>query len=335
MPQFKIMLARFPGGNREHPVSSEWITQTILEARDMPEIGKGHIKSWYKADTPIYMTRNEAVLVAREFKADYLLMIDEDIEADYLVGNDPTAKPFFSTAWQFLMKYRDMPCAVCAPYGGGGEHENSFEFMWTAINNRGTWKLDQIPREQAAILTGISEIGAAPTGLILYDMRVFHEDLVPWFDYEHDRYKSKKESTEDVFQTRNMSLAWHMTGGAKGGRIYCNWDSWCAHWKERGVQKPEVMPVEAVGKQLRDAVLRGHHFDEKLQMIGEPVRQNIEEELALANNGYVNTDQPNQPINHEAGVLPETLAGQMELVRKKEPGIRMLQGGFGPISART
>ena len=90
MGPFKVMFARFPGGNSEHPASSDWVMDSIVKAIADPRIGKGNIKRAWVADTPITMSRNRVVKQALELEMDYLCMIDSDMQPD-LPGEDPFA----------------------------------------------------------------------------------------------------------------------------------------------------------------------------------------------------------------------------------------------------
>ncbi|MEK0126623.1 hypothetical protein, partial [Bordetella pertussis] len=86
-------------------------------------------------------------------------------------------------------------------------------------------------RAEASQFTGIGEVAALPTGLIMYDMRIFDmlepkdENSKPWFYYEWaDKYQSEKASTEDVSATRDMSLVGQQVLGYSP--VFCAWDSW-------------------------------------------------------------------------------------------------------------
>jgi predicted O-methyltransferase YrrM len=136
-------------------------------------------------------------------------------------------------------------------------------------------KLEMIPRERAAVLSGIQNCAAQPTGLIMFDMRAFdltdpvhqHKALIergfsraearlvarPWFYYEFKNcYEAEKCSTEDVTATRDMSLA----GIEKLGYnpIYCNWNAWAGHHKPKCVRKPRVIFADQIGDKYRMAV---------------------------------------------------------------------------------
>ena len=136
--------------------------------------------------------------------------------------------------------YGKGPLVIGAPYCGppnGGE--NVYVFYWDNLGSRGTetaFKLEQYPRMIAAKMSGIQECAALPTGMILYDLRCF--DLIEpskltkdqaldqfkegkltkaqtlaalsegFFHYEwKNGYASEKASTEDVQNTRDISLA--------------------------------------------------------------------------------------------------------------------------------
>jgi hypothetical protein len=143
-------------------------------------------------------------------------------------------------------------------------------------------RIEQYPREWARQMAGIQECAALPTGLIMYDMRAFEliepRTLRPdqvidgllngeidrreavralsggWFYYEwKDGTASDKASTEDVTNTRDISLA----GCVKLGYnpVYCNWDSPVGHWKPWCVEgKPRSYVVEQISAAFQRAV---------------------------------------------------------------------------------
>lgn len=259
MPRYSLMLARFPGNNQEHPGSSGWLMDLLVKLKGDPRFDR--IAPFRESDTPITMVRNRAVRQAMENNFDYLLMIDNDIIPDD--PGSPGARPFFDTSWQFMQKLRE-PCAVAAPYCGPSPHNNIFVFQWANQVNEfregevNEYELAQFTREEAAKLGGIQEVAALPTGLILYDMRIFKDMPKPFFYYEWDckEWQTGKSSTEDVAQTRDMSLAWYATGGKKGGRVFCNWDAWCIHVKPELVRKPILLPASTVGEHFKRVIER-------------------------------------------------------------------------------
>lgn len=291
--KYKIMLAKFPGDEREHPDSSGFITKVYHQLMGEPRVS--NVTPYRKSDTPITMSRNHAVKTAMDMGIDYLLMIDSDVGPDYLVGYDPTAKPFWDSSWKFLMDRRDReaairfenaeyepnskeedawilrehareaaPCCIAAPYCGKPPHENVFVFLWRSHQTNHPdpdHYLSQFTREEAAQRGGIEEVAALPTGLILYDMRIFNVLPPPWFEYEYKDppFNTEKSTTEDVYQTRNQSLL-RMP-------CYCNWDSWCVHNKIKPVGKPHTLKVDQIHKSLVDAVLLGHKTGEQLRYV--------------------------------------------------------------------
>jgi predicted O-methyltransferase YrrM len=273
--RLKVGIATFSyGGNggmkSEHPDVRDWMIQTICKAQKDPRISKiGHFDL---ADTPITMTRNQAVLKARENKVDVLVMIDSDMGPDSELGTDPEAKPFFETAFDFLYNHwHKGPVCVAAPYCGPPPNENVYVFQWDNYNNDqvdGNFKLDAYTRAHAGMMTGIAPIAAAPTGLIMYDMRCFElteprdANSKPWFYYEWtDKYQAYKSSTEDVTQTRDLSLAGQQILGYNP--VFCAWNSWAKHWKPIGVRKPRPMTADKVKDKFVEAFAGGYQSDER------------------------------------------------------------------------
>jgi hypothetical protein len=246
------------GGNggisSEVPDIREWMVPLVAEASRDPRIE--NIRIWNLADTPITMTRNRAVLQAREFGLDVLVMIDSDMKPD-LEGS----KKFFPSSFDFLYDHYDKgPVVIGAPYCGPPPMECVYVFEWRDMQTghpNPDFQLKMYERTQAVTMAGIQPCAALPTGLIMYDMRAFEvtepktEEDKPWFYYEFpNKYQAEKASTEDVTMTRDLSLA----GTEKLGYnpVFCNWDAWAGHWKPKCVGKPQFIEAKHISKKLKD-----------------------------------------------------------------------------------
>ena len=307
MTQYKVGFARFPGSGWEHHACATWMMQTTVKMSRDPAISE--VVPMVYCDTPITLTRNAAVKRALAEGCDYLLMIDSDMAPDYLVGRDPFARPFWDTAWNFMLKRREeeqeirdrisrlessgydedsedqdiddayaeieaikdeqrelaklAPATICAPYCGPPPEECPYIFKWKNSESDSpdpNFRLEMFEREEAAHRAGIEEVAALPTGLILYDTRVFMCLPAPWFRYEFgDIEESIKSTTEDVYQTRNAA--------ALGMPQYVLWDSWAVHVKTKLVGKPRPYTADQVHESLQAAVLRGHKSNERIRMV--------------------------------------------------------------------
>lgn len=243
----------------------EWLMKTMVrlktEEKFTSRVHDIHITPY--ADTPIYMTRNAAVKDARRGGFDLLVMLDSDMQPDLLLGKDADAVPFLDAAFDRIYeKYDDGPRFVAAPYGGTPPIENCFEFIWRRHNNSPTagFELDQYHREEVMYKSGIQTAAAAPTGLIMYDMRCFDLIEPPYFHYEFtDAEQTKKASTEDVQNTRDISLV----GIQKYGYNPCEiaWSSWAGHLKTSCVGKPQEFTADMVSDSLAKS-LRRHSLNE-------------------------------------------------------------------------
>jgi hypothetical protein len=259
------------GGIRSQvPDVGDWKLNTIMAATKDPRVAS--VAHFDLADTPITMTRNRAVMNARENGVDVLIMVDSDMSPDC----EPDGKPFWDTAFTFLYDhYEKGPVVIGAPYGGPPPNECPYIFKWRVKRNDSPnpdYKLAMYEREEAAEMTGIGPVAALPTGLIMYDMRIFKltepttEDHDPWFYYEWtDRYHSNKASTEDVTQTRDLSLTGQEVLGYNP--VFCAWDCWAGHWKPHLVRKPRIVGADHVSKKFAAAVQRGTNSDEQRQYI--------------------------------------------------------------------
>lgn len=260
--KFSVGIVTFSyGGNggisSEVPDIREWMIPTVMEAHKDERISG--IRIWNLSDTPITMTRNRAVVMAREYGIDVLVMVDSDMKPDVNAGM-PDAKPFFKSSFDFLVDhYHKGPCVIGAPYCGPPPVENVYVFRWNNLvsdNPNPDFQLEMYDRHTAVKMAGIQDCAALPTGLIMYDMRAFEiteprtDADKPWFYYEwKDRFAADKASTEDVTQTRDLSLA----GTQKLGYnpVYCNWDAWAGHWKPKCVGKPQVIDAKGISDKLK------------------------------------------------------------------------------------
>lgn len=298
MKKYKLAICQFPGGNITKPSAPGWILKVYPDI--LTDENVDSVIPWRKGDTPIDMVRNLCVKEVKELGADYILMIDSDMDPDC----EPGAPGFWPTAWKFMMdrreseaKFRDKwatdwienggaeicdfdkelnaktfkafpPATIAAPYCGPPIHEMPYVFKWVNFENNTpdpNFNLVPFDRDQAARFTGISEVAALPTGLILYDARVFDALPPPWFAYEFSDppFNTRKASTEDVYQTRNAALI--------GMPQYCTWDCWAAHIKEKRVRKPAPYSPTTVPDIIADAIKnRGVRGDYKVQFVAGP-----------------------------------------------------------------
>jgi len=263
------------GGNggisSEHPDVREWMIPLAVKASQDPRIDRLHV--WTKSDTPATMVRNEAVLQAREMGLDVLVMIDSDMKPDMHLSEDQAAKPFFDSSFDYIYKNWDKgPMVIGAPYCGPPPHECVYVFRW---QNRMTttagpdYQLEMYDRLTASKMSGIQECAALPTGLIMYTMSAF--DIIepgdasskPFFYYEYpDKYQARKASTEDVTNTRDISLVGIQKLGYNP--VMCNWDAWAGHWKPICVGKPQVIDAKGVSDKFREAAVSGHDSSTKI-----------------------------------------------------------------------
>jgi hypothetical protein len=208
-------------------------------------------------------------------------MIDSDMSPDVNKLIQPDFKPFFQSTFDFMYKrYESGPCCVGAPYCGpppspvGGGDENVYVFDWANVESgveKPGFSLEGYTRNEAMVQEGIKEVGALPTGLIMWDIRLFKETspLItgqPWFDYQYtDDFQSEKASTEDVYATREISQFYLYKKGYNP--MFCNWDSWAGHWKPKLVGKPAPFDARCVSQVLSKAVLDNINSDDRLREI--------------------------------------------------------------------
>lgn len=267
-----------------YPEIARWLAELMIELKGDERIGEVHVD--FYSDTPITMVRNAYVEKARKLGCHLLLMVDSDQDPNLHRGQD-WYKPFWNVAFDAIYAhYSKGPLVIGAPYcGPPNSGENCYVFQWNSQGNHGDgteFSLDQYTRAQAAVMSGLQECGALPTGMILFDTRIFElldanrmskEDALigfrdgkltlqealrsiqdGYFYYEwKDRTASEKASTEDVAATRDMSLVGRLKLGYNP--VMCAWDSWVGHMKPWCVGRPKIFSVEQVGGVLKRAVL--------------------------------------------------------------------------------
>lgn len=299
-PRKLDFLFAFPsyGGNggisSEVPDIREWWGDTLVALKADPRVGDIH--SITKADTPITMVRNSFVLDARRIKADVLVMVDSDQNPN-LHRHEPDFRPFVPSSFDFLYQHYDRgPVVIGAPYAGPpGAGENMYVFRFDNHGERGdetAFRLDQYSRHEASMMRGIQPAGALPTGLIMFDMRIFEvcepchltkrevltklvegeisvaeaERMLSegWFYYEWTNgYAAEKASTEDVTATRDICFAATIKLGYNP--IFCNWDSPIGHWKPWCVPgRPKTYTADNVAQTLHRAWQTGTRHNEHI-----------------------------------------------------------------------
>lgn len=284
-------LVSFPyGGNggaaKTHPATSQWIRKCLIEGMHDSRISEivECLPTKY-CDTPITMTRNAAIYDALNNGIDVLIMVDSDMWPDC----EPDGKSFFATSFDFLYHhYEKGPCVIGAPYCGPPPNECVYVFRWTDLESRHPncrGRLEMYSRDHASQLTGITNCGALPTGVTMFDTRVFRltepkrcndADVIKqlkageitddealkllrqhsWCYYQYtDSFERHKSSTEDVTLTRDLSMAGLRILGYNP--LYCNWDAWAGHSKEKIVRKPEHWDVKDISAQMRKTIVNG------------------------------------------------------------------------------
>lgn len=317
--KLKVGFARFPyagngGRQAEHPSIADWLVDTVLkivkDERIDKEIWKARI-----ADTPIPMSRNRAFKEALAAKVDVLVMIDSDQVPDLYHAYG--GKPFWDTSFDLIYRHYDRgPCVVAAPYCGPPPHplgvgeELVYIFQWT--NNSSDPKISSkhlapIEREEAARRMGFEKVAAAPTGLMMCDMRLVEKCPKPLFAYEwvDPPWNSRKASTEDVYFTRNCSLC--------GVPVYCNWDSWAGHDKSEIVGKPKITTVDDMSESFRKALEQGYYRDEKVVDVNADIST---EELVASLGGRMALREPKR--NGHAG--KKAASGTAERAKREIAG---------------
>ena len=262
MPKYKVLVCQFPGSNTTHPEVGDYLAGLQYRMAQDPRIGEENVMAWKKSDTPITMTRNEALVVAEHRGADYVVMIDSDMHPDCIHERDG-GKPFWQTSWDFMLA-NPRAAMIAAPYCGPPPNESVYIFRWNTSQDQRpnpNMTLEMYDRHTASTQRGIQPVAALPTGLCIINMAAIRDLPHPRFDYEwkdrHGMGEKKcdacghaipgervfKASTEDVFFSRNL---WY-----RGWPVYCNWDAWAGHYKLKLVGPPQRIPIDSFPQMMR------------------------------------------------------------------------------------
>lgn len=279
-PKVKILIALFAySGNGGIPGTipeiAVWLAETAVKlAKD------DRVASFATAtlcDTPITMTRNRAIKMAQAGGFDMILMLDSDNEPDGYFGKCPNAKRFMDVGFDFAYDrlVQGKPTVIAAPYCGppphpigGGEGEVPYLFEWMNDSSEEKvfgYRLHRLNRNEAARMTGIQPIAALPTGVCLFTVSAFEGMSTPYFAYEMNADHTDKQSTEDVYATRNISLYWQTK--LNEDVVFAACDSWALHHKVKKVGRPELLSVNAVHRDLQDRYLESAGIGEQMAEI--------------------------------------------------------------------
>lgn len=253
------------------PAIADWWAGTLHKMMTDDRIGRVHSRTL--CDTPITMTRNQAARMAVDGNYDVLVMVDSDNEPDLYLHCDRNAKPWWDSSFDFLyQRAGEKPTIVFAPYCGppphptkGGE-ENVYVFHWDVLEGNTEhfpFKMAGYSRQHAAIMGGIQEAAAGPTGLIMMTTDVFkYANEAPFYYEWTDKHQQQKASTEDVTFTRDVSM--RSIEGTGENAVFCNWDAWAGHHKPKCVGRPVVIPASKINQEYKKFVLDNIQDDERL-----------------------------------------------------------------------
>ncbi len=252
---WRVMLARFPYGGSERTEIVDWTAAAVLWAHKNEKI-EGELRLWHVNDTPVTMSRNQAVVVAMNSDVDILVVVDSDMAPDIDKNH-----PFLPHAFDFITsRWHESPTIVSAPYCTAGPDYLPIMGRWRTFKDGHEIKAELYTREEAAAMRGIQECSLQGTGLMAIDMRIFTgftkhdgEEIKlppPWFYYEYtNELNAQKASTEDMVFTRNATLFFAKHDLTIG---YVDWDAWAYHVKTQFVGKPHIMNIRTVAPLHRE-----------------------------------------------------------------------------------
>lgn len=216
---YGLKITRLTYGMTEHPHVGTWLLRSVMAVTHDPRLRK-LAPDGYQSICPVDMAHNKALFDAKKMGMDYLCMIDNDVLPDLSKG----APPFLISALNFVMKH-DGPCMVAAPVlNRFDDGDKVCVYDWHTDTQTGRRKMQAVPVEQCAGLTGFGRVQATGTGLVLIDLDCLEKIRTPWFEFVYyDEYHTDGQMTDDV----NFCLKL----GEAGVPIYAAWDSPAEHFK--------------------------------------------------------------------------------------------------------
>jgi predicted O-methyltransferase YrrM len=279
----KLKIAMFSyGGNSgfPHVISGliPWMVQLTRALDNHPMVGPDGWALQIYSDTPITMTRNQAVCDARKGGFDAIVMLDSDNWPDFFKDEPGQVTNSVVAFLEFAVPrlHKGLPTVIAAPYCGpppdphNMRGENIYAFRWERYQHddpNAPFALEQYSVAEAAKMAGIHPAGAAATGVMLATLNSF-DILDPkdggYFYYEWtDEFQQQKASTEDVTFTRNFSMASQQIHGENC--LFVHWDAWAAHIKSKVVGKPRPIAVESITTSFREAVANDHRRGDRMR----------------------------------------------------------------------
>ena len=207
-----ILVARLARGLYERSEISDWLVESFLQKRPQDQLSTISLDYF-----PTTTARHKAVVEARRRSVDLLCMIDHDMVPVPGSGYLNRAAEFLATR----------PCAMVGyPYRSGWPEWATNVWRETAGGNR-----VRVSNEESAGLTATERVGQMGLGLVIVGMACFDMLQLPYFDYQYGQDFSELTASEDIYFTRNLTLA--------GGEVYCDWSRWVGHAKVDVVGRPE------------------------------------------------------------------------------------------------
>lgn len=180
-------------------VLEDWCRWFYHLGRRMPDYD---FMTAFKPKTEQFRARNAIVDGARQFGADYLLMIDDDMILD--VGKNPTHGIYYNLIEKLLSHKKDI-CGVLYWQRGG-------ECRPVAMQEVPTQKGSYRYLRDEEITYGLQEVAVAGGGCLLIDMKIFNKIKEPYFapEFKHSTDIQLCEKARDagfrVFMDSSIEL---------------------------------------------------------------------------------------------------------------------------------
>lgn len=292
MRRHKVGIAVFEYNSMCRREVRRWYGNTLIKLNTEKRI-RGY--SVYEMDQIGTDTaRNAAVKSAQEDGVDFLFMIDHDVDPDF---KKKAEHPDFYSVAMAMADQLDFPFMLGAPYCASfdGKEERVLVFRYqdrSSEDPEHEMVLYTLSRGESARKHGVEEVDAIGTGLTFFDMRCFDKLAKPYFKYEYDADHTRITITEDVFIFARFRAA--------GIPVYCAWDNWLGHWKQKRSGIPEMIAPQMIQENLLSLVSK----DKEHGRIEDSVS------LRSASGGGRDTENnPESPVPSQPGRVVEGSGG--------------------------
>lgn len=210
----KVQIVRMAYRRWERSEIGNWLAKTAILPMTNVDLSTARFNIGMIDHNDIVTVRNIAVMNAKQYNVDVLVMCDDDM----------------APSMQFLpAALKHLAINPASVIGSPACSARPERLVNVSVKHEG--KLFKVSRASAAKKTGIEKVHCMGTGLIAIGMKSLEMLKPPYFDRVYNEDKTAILVTEDMYFTGNLTDA--------GGDTFVDWDHWAGHCKEEVLGKPE------------------------------------------------------------------------------------------------